>query len=83
MNRDEWCAALDALPATPDNIPAFFFAHGSPMLAMPESIDLGPRSGALEHHGQNGPLARFLTDFGPALLKKYQAGIPRSMSFRF
>lgn len=30
--RSEWRKALDELPPTPDNIPAFFFGHGSPML---------------------------------------------------
>jgi len=26
--RKEWCQALAELPSTPDNIPAFFLAHG-------------------------------------------------------
>jgi len=55
----EWREALDALPSTPQHIPAFFFAHGSPMLAYPESE-------------QKGSLAAFLRDFGPLLLQKYQ-----------
>ena len=57
--------ALDALPATPAKIPAFFFSHGSPMLA----IDAGR---ATAHHGPSGPLFRFLSHFGPTLLNKYQ-----------
>ena len=55
----EWREALDALPSTPQHIPAFFFAHGSPMLAYPESE-------------QKGSLVAFLRDFGPILLQKYQ-----------
>ena len=54
--RTEWRKALDDLPSTPDNIPAFFFAHGSPRLVYPNP----------------GPLEQFLRDFGPALLQKYQ-----------
>lgn len=26
--REEWRKAIDELPSTPDNIPAFFLAHG-------------------------------------------------------
>jgi aromatic ring-opening dioxygenase catalytic subunit (LigB family) len=59
--------ALEALPATPAKIPAFFFSHGSPMLAM----DASARR-ASAHHGPSGPLFRFLSHFGPTLLKKYQ-----------
>ena len=69
--QPEWRTALDALPSTPDNIPAFFFGHGSPMLAFPEAdVPLGDP--VMEHMGPKGPLATFLRDFGPALLKKYQ-----------
>lgn len=63
--QPQWRAALEELPATPNNIPAFFFAHGSPALIRdmsPELADMGP----------NGRLANFLRDFGPVLLKKYQ-----------
>ncbi|KAF4578575.1 hypothetical protein EYR36_000382 [Pleurotus pulmonarius] len=70
-----WKAALDALPSTPDNIPAFFFAHGSPMLATPSNgghAVFGSRQGLMEYQGPNGPLANFLRDFGPALLEKYK-----------
>ncbi|KAH9842859.1 Extradiol ring-cleavage dioxygenase class III enzyme subunit B [Rhodofomes roseus] len=66
----EWRKALDELPSTPDNIPAFFFGHGSPMLAFPEADARG--DAVMEHMGPKGPLATFLRDFGPALLKKYQ-----------
>ena len=55
--QSEWRQTLDSLPSTPDNIPAFFFAHGSPILVS---------------SGRKGPLATFLADFGPALLQKYQ-----------
>ncbi|KAH9946241.1 Extradiol aromatic ring-opening dioxygenase [Epithele typhae] len=69
--RDEWREALDKLPATPGKIPAFFFAHGSPILISDESR--GKQMGAMwEFNGPKGPLAAFLKDFGPMLLKKYQ-----------
>ncbi|KAJ8519891.1 hypothetical protein ONZ45_g3208 [Pleurotus djamor] len=70
-----WAAALDSLPSTPHLIPSFFFSHGSPVLAMPSSngnSTSGPRSGLMSYQGADGPLASFLKDFGPALLKKYQ-----------
>jgi len=62
--------ALDDLPATPNNIPAFFFAHGSPILAFPASsaASLGEFAA---YQGPTGPLARFLVHFGPTLLNKY------------
>lgn len=72
MNQEEWRAALDALPANPEKIPAFFFSHGSPMLAMSESDARGMGRPALTGWmGPDGQLAKFLKDFGPALLKKY------------
>lgn len=64
-----WRQALETLPSTPDKIPAFFFAHGSPMLAFPPSGETGGMTG---HHGPKGPLAQFLAEFGPTLLKKYK-----------
>ncbi|EJD05734.1 Extradiol ring-cleavage dioxygenase, class III enzyme, subunit B [Fomitiporia mediterranea MF3/22] len=67
----EWKAALDALPSTPEKIPAFFFGHGSPLLQFPDHL-LGGRGAMEEHAGPKGPLARFLKDFGPALLEKYK-----------
>ena len=67
MSDEDWQQALEALPATPAKIPAFFFSHGSPMLAM----DASPGR-AIAHQGPSGPLFRFLSHFGPTLLKKYQ-----------
>ncbi|SJL04418.1 related to 4,5-DOPA dioxygenase extradiol-like protein [Armillaria ostoyae] len=70
MNQSEWKAALDSLPSTPDNIPAFFYAHGSPALAYPEHLSRG--GGIADWQGPKGPLANFLKDFGPVLLQKYK-----------
>ncbi|GJE86954.1 extradiol aromatic ring-opening dioxygenase [Phanerochaete sordida] len=67
--REQWRKALDELPNTPERIPAFFFGHGSPMLAFPESE--ASRTPMLKHAGPKGPLSNFLRDFGPALLTKY------------
>ncbi|KAJ7756848.1 Extradiol ring-cleavage dioxygenase, class III enzyme, subunit B [Mycena maculata] len=69
-----WRKNLDQLPATPDNIPAFFFAHGSPILAFDKPSERGGFLGGdvVAWAGRSGPLAAFLKDFGPALLKKYQ-----------
>jgi 4,5-DOPA dioxygenase extradiol len=64
MSDEDWQQALEALPATPAKIPAFFFSHGSPMLVM-------ERRG-IPHQGPSGPLFSFLSQFGPTLLKKYQ-----------
>ncbi|ESK84892.1 aromatic ring-opening dioxygenase [Moniliophthora roreri MCA 2997] len=68
----EWRAALDALPSAPDNIPAFFFAHGSPMLALSAPSGVSHRGGFESYQGPNGPLASFLKIFGPTLLEKYK-----------
>lgn len=67
----EWRKALEALPSTPERIPAFFFAHGSPMLAFPENGTSGMPKEILSAMGPNGNLANFLKDFGPALISKY------------
>jgi aromatic ring-opening dioxygenase catalytic subunit (LigB family) len=74
LNQSQWKAALESLPETPDNIPAFFFAHGSPMLLTPNSAEgrFGSRASAMTWHGPDGPLANFLKDFGPTLLNKYK-----------
>ncbi|KAF8969885.1 Extradiol ring-cleavage dioxygenase, class III enzyme, subunit B [Flammula alnicola] len=64
-----WHQALESLPSTPEKIPAFFFAHGSPMLAFPPSA--GNAGGMASYQGPTGPLAKFLAEFGPTLLKKY------------
>ncbi|CAK5276685.1 unnamed protein product [Mycena citricolor] len=70
----QWKTNLDALPATPEKIPAFFFGHGSPLMAFPEDKDNSQSrfSSVVQWAGPKGPLATFLKDFGPALLKKYQ-----------
>ena len=70
--RDKWQEALEALPATPGKIPAFFFGHGSPMLAFPESTTTSRSDELLGAMGPKSNLASFLRDFGPALLKKYK-----------
>jgi hypothetical protein len=71
--QEEWRAALDSLPSsTPNGIPAFYFAHGSPMLAMPQAGS-HPRLGGVSHDmGPRSVHAQFLSDFGPALLEKYR-----------
>jgi aromatic ring-opening dioxygenase catalytic subunit (LigB family) len=71
--QQECTAALQSLPSTPENIPAFFFAHGSPMLTFPEN-SLGRfkfGSAMADEAGPKGNLANFLKEFGPILLKKY------------
>lgn len=71
--QEAWRKALDDLPSTPQKIPAFFFGHGSPMLAFPDGLQPNDRMLAiLKSHGPNGILATFLKDFGPALLEKYK-----------
>jgi len=60
--NDEWLKALNDLPASPERIPAFFFAHSSPM--MEADIPGAPM-------GKNGPLSQFLQDFGRILVEKY------------
>ncbi|KAJ7649921.1 Extradiol ring-cleavage dioxygenase, class III enzyme, subunit B [Roridomyces roridus] len=71
--QKKWRKVLDELPDTPEKIPAFFFGHGAPMTMGPDSDSAGhvPAS-ILSWGGASGPLATFLKDFGPALLKKYQ-----------
>ncbi|PPQ74210.1 hypothetical protein CVT26_004501 [Gymnopilus dilepis] len=66
-----WQHALQALPTTPEKIPVFFFAHGSPMLAFARE-ERGFGGPMAAYHGPEGPLAKFLADFGPTLLKKYK-----------
>ncbi|KAJ7445759.1 Extradiol ring-cleavage dioxygenase, class III enzyme, subunit B [Mycena galericulata] len=71
--QKNWRKKLDELPSTPEKIPSFFFGHGSPILAFPKSNDRDYFGGGLiAWCGPSGPLATFLKDFGPALLKKYQ-----------
>jgi len=71
MATTTWQTALDELPATPDKIPAFFFAHGSPVLAFPKDT-VSPFGSLAEYQGANGPLSQFLKQFGPTLLQKYK-----------
>ncbi|KAJ7646974.1 Extradiol aromatic ring-opening dioxygenase [Roridomyces roridus] len=71
--QKEWRKVLDELPDTPEKIPAFFFGHGSPMTMTPDSESAGRAPASIMRWGgASGPLATFLKDFGPALLKKYQ-----------
>jgi aromatic ring-opening dioxygenase catalytic subunit (LigB family) len=70
--REKWLETLEALPATPNSIPAFFFAHGSPMLAFSESTSSSRPNELLAAMGPNSNLASFLSDFGPTLLQKYK-----------
>ncbi|KAG8858415.1 hypothetical protein FRB96_005300 [Tulasnella sp. 330] len=72
--KREWTTALDSLPSVSDGrskIPAFYFAHGSPMLLRELKAAKGPMDGIMKSHGPRSPLALFLSDFGPALLQKY------------
>ncbi|KAG8960442.1 hypothetical protein FRC03_006525 [Tulasnella sp. 419] len=74
--QDEWKAALASLPDPSERegrIPAFYFAHGQPLLAWPKSVPIpGGRFRALyDGQGPDSPLAHFLKDFGKTLLKKY------------
>jgi hypothetical protein len=70
--QPEWRKALESLPNTSSKIPVFFFAHGSPLLAFPESSASGFGSAMVSYAGPKGPLATFLRDLGPALLDKYK-----------
>ncbi|KAJ7609692.1 Extradiol ring-cleavage dioxygenase, class III enzyme, subunit B [Roridomyces roridus] len=70
--QKEWRKVLDELPDTPEKIPVFFFGHGAPMTMGPDSDSAGHVPAViLPWAGASGPLATFLKDFGPALLKKY------------
>ncbi|TFK25074.1 Extradiol aromatic ring-opening dioxygenase [Coprinopsis marcescibilis] len=69
--EETWKKALQELPATQNDIPAFFFAHGSPILAFSPSAAAGMGDFAA-YQGPSGPLAKFLASFGPALLEKYK-----------
>lgn len=75
ITRPAWQDRLASLPGDPDHIPAFFFAHGSPVLTMSnnDSPNSNPQMRAfIDHGGLESPFANFLRDFGPALLAKYQ-----------
>lgn len=58
---EEWLKAFDDLPSSA-KIPAFFFAHASPML----ELDIPGVS-----MSKSGALRPFLEDFGKFLVKKY------------
>lgn len=66
--REQWKKAIDDLPSS-SKIPAFYFAHGQPLLVWPASA--GPPMLKVDIQSPNGPLVQFLKDFGPALLSKY------------
>ena len=73
--RTAWQDRLASLPGTPDDIPPFFFGHGSPLLLFSKDIaerDARWHSTMIENYGPESPLANFLRDFGPALLAKYK-----------
>lgn len=74
ITRPAWQDRLATLPGDPDHIPAFFFAHGSPLLTISkDSPEPNPLMCAIvQHGGLESPFADFLRDFGPALLAKYQ-----------
>ena len=76
LTRSAWKARLAALPGSPSQIPAFFFAHGSPFLNISTSNAVAAQNphmrALIEHTGLESPFADFLRDFGPALLAKYQ-----------
>ncbi|KAG9049199.1 hypothetical protein FS837_010921 [Tulasnella sp. UAMH 9824] len=75
--KDEWQKALSDLPEIKEGdgkkIPAFFFAHGSPMLIWPKNKAPrpGPFGDMLKYQGPESPLADFLKDFGKVILEKY------------
>ncbi|KAG8989681.1 hypothetical protein FRB94_004154 [Tulasnella sp. JGI-2019a] len=71
--KAEWTSALDDLPPVAGEqgkIPAFFFAHGSPLLLKNQEPS-GPAASIIGSHGPNSPLAEFLVDFGLQLVMKY------------
>jgi aromatic ring-opening dioxygenase catalytic subunit (LigB family) len=76
LTRSAWEARLATLPGSPNQIPAFFFAHGSPFLAVSSTTSDAARNphmrAMLDLTGLESPFANFLRDFGPALLAKYQ-----------
>ncbi|KAG9033557.1 hypothetical protein FRB95_014635 [Tulasnella sp. JGI-2019a] len=71
----QWITALDGLPSITEGngkIPAFFFGHGNSMLLRNPNIKSdGHVPLIMESQGPRSPLAAFLKDFGPALLRKY------------
>lgn len=67
----DWVERLKSLPETPEKIPVFFFAHGSPVLVFPahQAAAMGPMAA---YQGPGGVLYTFLKEFGPTLLEKYK-----------
>ncbi|GJJ12031.1 hypothetical protein Clacol_006271 [Clathrus columnatus] len=66
-SREQWLNALESLPEVKPGeakIPAIYFGHGH---NAPR-----PKDTIFEHMGPRSPLAGFLRDFGPAILKKYK-----------
>lgn len=76
VTRPAWQDRLATLPGDADHIPAFFFGHGSPFLAVSNNspdLNLNPqRRRFVQQSGLESPFANFLRDFGPALLAKYR-----------
>ncbi|EJU06114.1 Extradiol aromatic ring-opening dioxygenase [Dacryopinax primogenitus] len=74
--REEWQGALNSLPDTAKNggeIPAFFFAHGSPVLAWERKWGISPQMMDMwKVSGHESPHALFLQDFGRVLLQQYK-----------
>jgi aromatic ring-opening dioxygenase catalytic subunit (LigB family) len=77
LTRSAWKERLATLPGSPSDIPAFYFAHGSPILEISKAAAAAANQNPImramiERNGQESPFADFLRDFGPALLAKYQ-----------
>ncbi|CAF0898361.1 unnamed protein product [Adineta ricciae] len=78
MSVDEYFTKLNtSLPSTSatTRIPAFFIAHGSPMLIWPKQMPAASSSlmrSLMKTSGPDGPLANFLKALGPFLLQRYR-----------
>eukprot|EP00128_Syssomonas_multiformis_P008519 Colp12_sorted_trinity150504_noHs@3337 len=71
----KWEQALKALPdpTTSGKLPAFYLAHGSPLLVWPKSTPIGgPFKNLAKIGGPNGQHAAFLKYFGKFILKNYK-----------
>ncbi|GAO51254.1 Extradiol aromatic ring-opening dioxygenase [Saitoella complicata NRRL Y-17804] len=68
----QWKASLEALPpySPGGKIPAFFFAHGSPLLLYPKGLR-NPMADAIKVGARDGPHYQFLKYFGKSLVRKY------------
>ncbi|KZT62105.1 Extradiol aromatic ring-opening dioxygenase [Calocera cornea HHB12733] len=73
---EQWRPALETLPDAAHNggkIPAFFFAHGTPSLAMTRKMGVSDSMMPFwKETGNESPLAEFLQDFGRVLVQKYK-----------